>query len=232
MAWYGFVLSIGLQLVLALEKKEKVEPKFLLDHSCGECWPGSPEKCSPETWSSCCDEELDCHQKLCIGEVLGKLKLKQRVRVKEDFVSDDSKRVTITKGMIGKVLDVDFLGDAFISFAQDEYDEDYKKHWVWVETAWSKLELPGKMDRHRAAKIGRCLDNCTQHVHCMPTDGMSKKELKDYQGCMYGCKVEDCSKDPDCKKLLAKYATCKHRLAGSSLCQPDHHLHKGVDAEL
>merc|ERR1711957_392367 len=103
---------------------------------------------------------------------------------------------------------VDGQGDAYIKFFKSDYDdEDFLKQWVWRETFWSKLELPGKTVRTRASKTVSCLNNCTTAQNC-EIQMMSKKKAKVFRKCMNACKLEECTKEEECNKLMNKYNQC------------------------
>merc|ERR1712000_568587 len=138
-------------------------------------------------------------------EVLGKLEPNVKVRVKEDFESDDDAAVTLPKGMRGKVLRIDGEGDAFIRFNRDEFDDkDVLRQWVFKHTAFDKLELPSSPVRMRASRVVTCLDNCTISAKC-DLQNMNKKQMKKFQKCAQDCKLEACTKDKECNKFLVDY---------------------------
>merc|ERR1711879_1076607 len=78
---------------------------------------------------------------ICRSAIVGELKSGDRVRVREDFVSDDEARAELNKGMSGKVLRTDGDGGAFIKFQRDDLDDDdVVSHWVFKTSFWDKFE--------------------------------------------------------------------------------------------
>lgn len=202
---------------LAKEVKEALR----LESGCHECYPNDRSACDKEVWNRCCGQEIACHDYYCREEVMGQLQANTKVRVKDDFESDDNEKKLITKGMTGRVIRVDGEGDALIKFWRDEYDDDFLRNWVFKTTFWDKLELPERMVRLRAAKVVKCLDNCTLDMNCgLATLTKSKKKMKAYQACLAGCKVEDCTTNEECKKFYGAYASCKQRTAETGICSP------------
>merc|ERR1712039_588275 len=137
----------------------------------------------------------------------------------EDFKSDDDLAADISKGMTGKVLRIDGQGDAFIKFFLDEFDDDGTRHWVHRTTFWEKLELSGKPERLRAAKVVDCLDGCSKAQGCN-MQSMTKKDQKKFQKCMKDCKLPQCQQDEKCNPLFQGYAMCKEKVAKSGVCNP------------
>lgn len=220
------------------EKQPKKDPKpentTRLEPDCTGCFPHNRKGCEKDLWARCCNQEIACHDDNCRAEVLGKLKVGAKVRVHSDFDSDDERHAEITKGMTGKVLQVDDESDAFIKFWRDELDDEFIQHWVFKRTGWDNLELPGSgAARMRAARAVTCLDRCTRKQQCIPFPEASKKQQKAYQKCIMTCKVDDCNQDEECKPKLQAYADCKQRIGSSSeACAPIPSQERGREAEL
>lgn len=212
------------------EKLEKPKGSGRLEAYCVGCFPHNRKTCDKSLFARCCEQEIACHDDNCRGEVLDKLKKNAKVRVHTDFISDDEERAEVSKGMTGKVLQVDEEGDAFIKFWRDELDDEFIFHWVFKRTGWDKLELPGGgAAKMRATRTVSCLDSCTLQMQCAPFDQASKKKQKSYQKCITGCKMDECQQDEDCKGRLQLYAECKQRIGSSGVCAPLEAESKGAE---
>jgi len=192
-----------------------------LEAGCRGCFPDNRKECVKDLWNRCCGQEIACHEYHCMEDVLGKLQANTKVRARVDFESDDQEKTTISKGMSGRVLRIDGEGDALIKFSRDEYDDEVVKHWVSRTSVWEHLELPEKVHRHRAAKVVKCLDQCTLDISCGMMELQSKpKKMRQYHSCMTKCKVEECQTNEDCKPFFDAYAQCKQQTSTSGVCQP------------
>lgn len=214
------------------QKAKKPENATRLEAGCRGCFPKNRKECEKDLWVRCCNQEISCHDDHCRAEVLGKLKSNAKVRVHDDFESDDEDQAEISRGMTGKVLKVDADGDAFIKFWRDELDDEYAYHWVFKRTGWDNLELPGSgAARMRAARTVTCLDRCMRKLECIPFPEASKKQQKTFQKCAIGCKVDDCNKDEECKPKFEAYAICKQGISSTDKCNTPVE-EKGREAEL
>lgn len=215
------------------KKKAKSANANRLEAGCIGCFPKNRADCDKDLWSRCCGQEIDCHDDHCRAEVLGKLKVKAKVRVHTDFEADDDTQAEIGKGMTGEVLRVDKEGDTFIKFWWgDNLDDEFIHHWVFKRTGWDNLELPGSgTSKMRAARVVTCLDKCTRKQNCVPFPEAAKKQQKAYIKCVKGCKIDDCNKDEECKPRFEAYAQCKERIGSSGdACSPI--VEQGREAEL
>eukprot|EP00427_Karlodinium_veneficum_P002058 CAMPEP_0169176510 /NCGR_PEP_ID=MMETSP1015-20121227/65909_1 /TAXON_ID=342587 /ORGANISM="Karlodinium micrum, Strain CCMP2283" /LENGTH=207 /DNA_ID=CAMNT_0009251023 /DNA_START=99 /DNA_END=719 /DNA_ORIENTATION=- len=173
------------------EKLDKPEVSNRLELACHGCFPHNRDTCDKDVWTRCCGQEIRCHDDACRKEILGRLKSGAKVRVHTDFVSDDVQQAEISRGMTGRVLQVDEDGDAFIRFWRDDLDDEYIHHWVFERTGWDKLDLTGSAaPKMRAARAASCMDACR-------TQDASSKSSK-LHGCLYGagrlhpaCKVAE-----------------------------------------
>lgn len=207
-----------------IKKKVPVgfEESLRLELGCAGCFPSNRKTCEKEQWKRCCSEEIQCHAHHCTEEVIGQLQANTKVRIREDFVSDDDDQVSLRKGMTGRVLRVVGDGDALIKFWWDEYDEEFKRQWVSRRTFWTSLELPERIVRMRAHRVVSCLDNCTLVANCRMSEmaTLPKKKAKAIQACVGTCKLEACDADAECKKFLQAYATCKEQTSRGEKCSP------------
>lgn len=202
----------------ALKPKWVVDGVFM-DEECGTCFPHEAKTCNKELWRRCCAQEISCHDYHCRSAIWGELKPGDRVRAREDFLSDDEARAELNKGMSGKVVKTDGDGGAFIKFQRDDLDDDdFVSHWVFKTTFWDKLELPGKAGRLRAAKLATCMDSCIRGADCRLND-MTKKRQKTFQTCTMSCKFEKCREDVECSEMLQAYQTCKQEASSKGKCK-------------
>merc|ERR1712187_575595 len=132
-------------------------------------------------------------------------------------MGDDDNRTELTKGMVGKIVKVDKEGDALVKFWEEPYEEDAIRAWVYRTTAWEKLEFIDYLVRHRAAKVAKCLDQCTIDIHCSLQD-MNKRTRKVYGSCIEKCNMDACNKIPECKDRFQKYGLCKNKVARDGRC--------------
>eukprot|EP00928_Gymnodinium_smaydae_P011576 TRINITY_DN14255_c0_g1_i1.p1 TRINITY_DN14255_c0_g1~~TRINITY_DN14255_c0_g1_i1.p1 ORF type:complete len:245 (-),score=73.45 TRINITY_DN14255_c0_g1_i1:66-800(-) len=188
-----------------------------LDAQCKPCFPKNRKSCSKETWSNCCKQEVTCHDYHCRETVMGRLDTNMKVRIREDFVSDDDVKAELKKGMNGRVLRTDRNGDAYIKFFEDELDNEGSRHWVFKTTFWDKLEVVGQAARSRASRVVSCLDKCSLDADCRMGE-LKKKEMKKYQKCITDCKIAKCQEEPECKAYFEAYANCKGEVARSPKC--------------
>lgn len=219
---YSAPLADAAATAYKVQRPANFSEGFRLDAACDGCFPGKMQSCpSEDVWGKCCEQEVACHDFHCKELVMGELSANTAVRVLENFESDDDQKVTLEKGMKGKVLRIDGQGDAYIKFHRDELDDEGLRHWVYKTTFWSKLELPGKADRLRALRIVDCLDACSLAAQCKFADPTApKKEKKAYGKCVTDCNIEKCRQEKDCEARFQAYAMCKSQTSASGKCSP------------
>eukprot|EP00933_Yihiella_yeosuensis_P000734 TRINITY_DN10114_c0_g1_i4.p1 TRINITY_DN10114_c0_g1~~TRINITY_DN10114_c0_g1_i4.p1 ORF type:complete len:245 (-),score=31.04 TRINITY_DN10114_c0_g1_i4:70-804(-) len=196
------------------------ENNLRLESGCSSCFPHDEQACDSSVWNRCCTQEISCHEYHCRGATFDStIGPNVKVRIKEDFVSDDDVKATLTKGMKGKIMRIDGQGDLFIKFFTDEFDDSVvAKHWVHKTTLWRKLELPGKAPLHRADRVINCMENCTVAQNCK-LQNLGKKEQKVFDKCMQTCKVKDCVDEAECKEPFIGYQNCKMKTSQDGVCQ-------------
>eukprot|EP00929_Paragymnodinium_shiwhaense_P004725 TRINITY_DN10585_c0_g1_i1.p1 TRINITY_DN10585_c0_g1~~TRINITY_DN10585_c0_g1_i1.p1 ORF type:complete len:299 (-),score=83.85 TRINITY_DN10585_c0_g1_i1:79-864(-) len=205
-----------------VQRASNYSDSFRLDDACGGCFPKDSAACaSDDVWDNCCKQEVECHDFHCRELVMGELSSNTQVRVLEEFESDDDQKVTLAKGMKGRVLRIDGQGDAYIKFQRDELDDEGIKSWVYKTTFWKKLELPGKAERLRAARTVDCLDACSLQFSCKFAEEKAAKAVKKgYKKCVDACNIDKCQKEADCKSRFEQYAICKQKTAMGDACSP------------
>eukprot|EP00931_Biecheleriopsis_adriatica_P080608 TRINITY_DN53959_c0_g1_i1.p1 TRINITY_DN53959_c0_g1~~TRINITY_DN53959_c0_g1_i1.p1 ORF type:complete len:238 (+),score=57.36 TRINITY_DN53959_c0_g1_i1:28-714(+) len=218
--WQLAVYAVWMaQATAPVKRPRPLDPQdaVRMESGCRDYFPSKPKECPKELWKRCCEQEVSCHNYHCREVVMGKLGRGMHVRIKDDAISDDDSAATLTKGTKGRVVKVDSEGDALVRFFEDELDDEGVRHWVHRETFWEKLELPGNMERLRAWKTVSCLNDCSRRQECRLAD-MSKKANKAYQACVEACKMEECTKEDQCKELFHQYAQCKQTTSESKVC--------------
>merc|ERR1712211_71860 len=111
----GFFLHMGVPVLAtaavvfaagfeqAYKKKPIDKDTLRLEPGFAECFPNDPKRCSRKgLFAACCAQEIACLDFHRVT-VMGKLDVNVKVRVREDFVSDDDQDVKLTKGMTGRV---------------------------------------------------------------------------------------------------------------------------------